>query len=397
MTAEQKLFFKVLSDHIHGQKSSFDPETIDQNVFYDFIRRQNLLGIFYIQCRDCLKPNSELYQKLYSGFCSDVFYAVNHETSYAELTVEFKKANIPFFSIKGFDLSTCYPVPRLRTMGDIDIVIHSSDNARADKILKQLGYSSKLAHTEVWAYMRDAVLFEIHNHMMNDPLANDVDYQVFFDNAWNYTECSDNQYLLKSEFYLLYLIAHTAKHILNKGYGIRGFLDLVFFTQKNSNMDWDWITEQLSELKLLAFAKICFTLCSQWFDVKMPLTPVTLSEAFISDTTQKIFQDGLWGLDNSQNDVSSPAKIARRSKLPYWITALNITREKLFPSYSIMQSIPWYSFLAGKPWLLPAAWIYRFWYCIKHKRKYGASLLATPYIKVQDVHKRESMIDSWGL
>lgn len=73
MTLEQTLFMRILADHIHGRTSEFDPSSIDEKQFYELIRAQSLLGIFYVQCRDTLPADSWLRKKLYAGFTDDVF------------------------------------------------------------------------------------------------------------------------------------------------------------------------------------------------------------------------------------------------------------------------------------------------------------------------------------
>lgn len=152
-----------------------------------------------------------------------------------ELSAAFREAEIDFVPFKGTCISEYYPDPALRTMGDMDLAIHTEDRQRSDKVMKRLGYVSMVDNHAVWTYQKD------------------------------------DRFCLKPEFHFLYLLAHTAKHIINKGYGIRGFLDLVFFVRGEPDMDWDWIEEQLRELRLLDFAKTCFALCQRWFDVELPL------------------------------------------------------------------------------------------------------------------------------
>lgn len=397
MTGEQKLLIRILADYVHGRISKFDVSSIDEKQFYELIRAQSLLGIFYVQCRDTLSSDSWLRKKLYTGFEDDVFFAVNRQTALEELSAAFRAENIDFVPFKGICVSEYYPAPSLRTMGDMDLAIHTADRQKSDKVMKSLGYVSMVDNHAVWTYRKDVVMYEIHDHIMYDPLANDFDYRAYFDRVWDYTEQRDEQFYLKPEFHFLYLLAHTAKHIINKGYGIRGFLDLVFFVRGEPDMDWGWLEEQMQELRLLDFAKTCFALCQRWFGVELPLVSGELDEGFFQTVTAKIFRDGLWGHDNEENEVGVSARTVRRTQESYWLTACKMTLKKLFPPYRDMQLIPWYSFVDGRPWLLPAAWIYRFWYCLRHKRKHSGNLLAQPFTKTKEIHARETMIDSWGL
>lgn len=397
MTAEQQFFFQVLSDHIHGKETLFPDEPLDENKLWNLISGQNLIGIFFVQCRDFLNQEESLWNNLYQGFCEEVFRSVNDTTDFTALSAALDKAGISFLSMKGICIQKYYPVPSLRTMGDIDLLIHQEDREKTHSLMSNLAYQCVIHVPEVWTYLRDVVAYEIHDHMMYNPLANDFDYCSYFDQVWEYTVTEEGHSVIKPEFHFLFLITHAAKHIINKGYGIRGFLDLVFFIQGEPNMDWFWLECQLRELRLLDFTKTCFALCERWFGVEMPLSSGQVNEEFFRDTTAKIFRDGLWGHDNQENEFSSLARTVHCAKEPYWFAVCRITMRKLFPSYRNMQQIPWYSFVKGRPWLLPAAWIYRFCYCLRYKCRHSSDLFMQPFIKTKEIHVREVMIDSWGL
>ena len=83
----------------------------------------------------------------------------------------------------------------------------------------------------MWTFSDGVVTYDIHSHMFYEPLANQVDYQSYFDQAWRFARplLDTSRYELDEGFHFLYLMAHTAKHIINKGCGLRPFLDMVFF------------------------------------------------------------------------------------------------------------------------------------------------------------------------
>ena len=110
-----------------------------------------------------------------------------------------------------------------------------------------------------------------------------------------------------------------------------------------------------------------------------------------------MFNDGMFGLENEQNEAAHAAKEIKRSKDSYWISAAKLTIHRLFPPYRDMQLVPWYGFLDGRPWLLPAAWVYRWFYTATHKFKQSKELLTEPYTKRKIIEKREKLIRGWGL
>ena len=402
MTREQQLFIRVLADHIHGRPSA-PPEGLDWEKLAEYAEEQALSGLIYLQTRDFFQKHPDaapgVAERLHRGFYSDVYLYANRG---AELK-EFARrcGDVPMVLIKGSVVQNDYPVPPLRSMGDVDLVIHTEDRAGTDAVLLAAGYRKMVTHHAVWSYEKDRVEFEIHDHMVYDQLTNHVDYQAYFDQIWEHVHPADgtaNIYIPEKDFHFLYLITHLAKHIINSGMGFRTFLDLVFTAQRSGEqMDWNRICGELDKLKLLKFAKICSAFCRRWFDVQLPIEPLPLDEGFFEEATAKMFNDGVFGLDNAQNEAARSARELRRSDRPYWRAALSLVRRQLFPSYREMQLVPWYRFLDGRPWLLPAAWVYRWFYTAVHKFRQSRERLTEPFAKRDIIEKRQKFMDGWGL
>ena len=403
MTAEQREFIRILADHIHGRSSAPENPALDWEKLAGYAEQQALAGLVYIQLRDFFKEHPEaapeIGEQLHRGFHSDIYLYVNRNTELHEFSR--RCGTVPLVLMKGSALQACYPVPALRSMGDMDIVIHTEDRQKTDGVMLAEGYSKMVDNHAVWTYEKDSIQFEIHDHMFYEYLANDVDYRGYFDHVWEHVRLLDgagNLYVPEENFHFLFLMTHLAKHITNKGMGFRAFLDLVFMTQKaGSRLDWQWIRQELDKLKLLAFTKTCFAFCQRWFDMEMPIASEALDEDFYDEVTAKMFNDGIFGLENQQNVAAHSAKEIRRSRNSYWLAAIRLTLHRLFPSYRDMQLVPWYRFVDGRPWLLPAAWVYRWFYAAAHKFKHSRDLLLEPYNKREAIEKREKMISGWGL
>lgn len=397
MTAEQRFFLQVLSDYIHGRATEPPAGRLDWGRVLTFAQIHGLTGVTWLQCREHLGEDPEVLARLHGGFFSDVFHFVCRNRDFQEVSAAFAEAGIPFLPMKGTLLCRYHPVPQLRSMGDIDLVIRPQDRRRAHEIMTGLGFSCIVDNHAVWTYKRDVITYEVHDHMMYEHLANEMDYRGYFDHVWDYAVPLEGTcYGLDPSFHFLYLMAHTAKHMVNKGSGFRPFVDMVLMTRREA-LDWPWITAQLKRLRLLDFTRICFALCRVWFQVDMPLPAAKLDGAFYEQATRKAFLDGIFGLDNRENQTGASAKAIKRSCLPYWLTALCVTMKKLFPPYRDMQLIPWYSFVDGRPWLLPGAWLYRFYYCARYKKRHGKSLLEEPFIHRREIEARERFMRQWGL
>lgn len=406
MNNERRLFIQMLADHIHGISTDPAEQEIDWNRFCQYAIDQSLMGIAYVQMKNFFQDNPEMsakvIEKLHEGFLSDLYLYANRKAEVRVITQYFKET--PIVLMKGIVVCDYYPVCELRSMGDIDFVIHTNYRQQTDKVMKSEGYRRMIDNHAVWTYDKQNIEFEIHDHMFYEYLSNDVDYRGYFDQQlWKHIEkCpnfeSSNVFIPDINFHFLYLMAHLAKHITNKGIGFRSFLDLVFICQKEDGiMDWKWICTELEKLKLLDFTKTCFAFCEKWFDVKMPLKSFSIENGFYETVTDKIFNDGIFGLKNEQNIAARSAKEIKKSKLPYWMITACLTWKKLFPSYRDMQLVPWYKFVDGRPWLMPVAWVYRWFYTGTHKFKLSKDFLLEPFKKRKIIEKREQMIRDWGL
>ncbi len=402
MTAEQRFLLSCLRHFLSQKTIDTIPDTIDPEELFRIANEHSIDSLVFSICHKYLSFGTA-EAKFRGVFSWHIFYSANRKELLKEIVERFRQNDIPVICFKGSVFRDYYPDSALRTMGDIDLIIHTKDRSSVDRILQEnMRFNRLIDNHDVWTYWVRQFQFEVHDHMFYENLANRVDYRSYFDQVWEHCHNapvfgieSDNLFVPDESFHFLYLMTHTAKHIINNGSGFRAYLDMVLMV-KNCELDWDWLENELIRLKLFDFTKTCFALCERWFDVKMPLGKKQIEESFFEEVTEKTFRDGIFGLENDQNAGAHSAKEIKRNG-SYIGGSLKITLQKVFPPYRDMQLIPWYAWVDGKPWLLPAAWVYRWGYCIKNKRKDSMDLLTEPFVKKEIVKKREILIQNWGL
>ncbi len=403
MNREEKLFIRILADYVNSSNTP-EIEGSDWAAITKIAKEQILSGIVYAQCHKLNGIPDAQMKALREGFFSDVYLSINSEYAMAEVLRAFAKERIDAMPFKGSIFCHCYPDPELRTMGDRDILIRHKDREKSDRIMQNLGYQKMVDNHAVWTYYKKNLMFEIHDVMFYEHLANQMDYTAYFSRVWNTAiphMTGSCIYEPDPQLHFLYLVTHTAKHVINSGMGFRAFLDMALYCKYYENhlgqdVDWNWIETELHRLKLYEFAGVCFTLCEKWFDVKMPFA-AELKDGFYEKVTQKMFKDGVFGLTNEENVAARSTKEIKRAKDNYYLTALKLTIYKLFPSYSDMQLIPWYSWVDGRPYLLPLAWVYRWGYCLKNKAEHSLKLVLEPVQKKKMIEEREVFLSNWGL
>lgn len=402
LSSSRQLLLAYLKDYIHGYPSSCEDDT-DWDEVFQLAISQSIEGIIYRQCKDHLPENVK--RRYLKQYLSSAVLSLEREKAVSEFIHLTEKKSIPVIFMKGAVFRDYHPIPAIRSMGDIDVVIHNQDKNEIDLILRaESGYERFVDNHAVWTYRKNRIYIEVHNHMFYEDLANDFDYIGYFDQIFEHMHhdkvfniSSDCLYVPDENYHFLYLMTHTAKHIINNGSGFRAYLDMVMFTRNNDHLDWEWIREELKKMNLLQFTETCFALCERWFDVKMPLPHKELDESFFEEITEKAFNDGTFGLENKANEGAHSAKEIKRDDKGYWYTAIRLTLHLLFPPYRDIILAPWYSFVKGRPYLLPIAWVYRWFYCIIHKFRYSVGRLSEPFIKRKKIEERESYIKDWGL
>ena len=211
MRAEEMTFLALMRDFSGGGEAEL-PDGLDWEALYEIAKGQSLIGLCYVVLRD-RGASSETLERFHPGFYSEVYHAANRAAcmvAFAEKAAEQGIALLPF---KGWAVKDCWPVPALRTMGDLDVLIHTEDREGTDAIMKALGYARFIDNHAVWTYTERDVMFELHDHMFYEYLANDFDYRGYFDHAWERGR--------EPGFQLCFLLTHMAKHITNSGLGFR--------------------------------------------------------------------------------------------------------------------------------------------------------------------------------
>lgn len=375
MTKEELFLIKILNDFINKKDKTELFNGLNLKRLYDLGKRHEVIGIIYYQTKK---------EQFFKSYAATIYSNMNKKNMLKQLFSEFE---FPYFIVKGFEVSKFYPIPNLRTMGDIDIVVHEKDQEKAHKIFLKQGYSN-ITKSEIheWIYIKKKNVFELHNSLVYSESINNLKQDNFFMNAWSFVE--ENE--LDWNFHFLYLIYHLKRHFMNKGVGLRQFMDIAIVI-KYVNLDWEWIENEAEKIEMLSFTKIVLSFCRRWFEIDLPIDTPTLEDEFYECSMRKILKDGLFGFDNEENNASSGANayIFHGKK-----EMIHLLIKHIFPSYKILCEVPFYSFVKGRRYLVPFVWIYRFF------RKRDISFVKEinkKYAKEDQIIERENLYKQWRI
>lgn len=302
----------------------------------------------------------ELEKKMRNQYIASVYQSVQQEQAAEEMAEYFCRKGIILVFFKGILLRSFYPEPQLRTMGDIDCLVSRENREQAHDLMLDMGYECELNKGDIWVYNRGSVSVEMHTRIASKLSQNGFDYRNFFSDAMEHTEKSGNYLFLRREYHFCFLIYHTAKHLYSTGAGIRMFLDIAMFLRHyGDEFDWKQAEELLQKTRLSKMAGAVFQLCSRWFGVEIPWKD-TVSEDVLDQLETYIIEGGTFGFaTHDVGDIYLRRGYENHDKEGKRRFQFRLLWNYLFPSaenmLQIMPSVEKYQ------WLLPAAWIKRWW------------------------------------
>ena len=265
-----KIMFAFMKSALSGKKisdeilQSIDDETLKK--VYNLSKKQDVV---HIVGHALDKNNIACSDEVAKAYKNQVFAAIcrveRTDYEFKAICNALSEKEIPYLPLKGSVIRGYYPDEWMRTSCDIDILIHEKDVEKATEILTEnLGYENPEKHYhDVAMTSQSGVNIELHFSLSE---GNEKMDSVLCD-VWDYaTPCENDlcRYSVNNEFFMFYLMAHTAYHFLNGGCGVRPFMDL-WILKQNLSVDEDKYQSLLEKGKLSAFAKSADELAEFWF------------------------------------------------------------------------------------------------------------------------------------
>ena len=337
-------------------------ESVDYSRLFSVSREHNLLAIVYSVIKTADNKDiipDDIYKKFEDAFFETIIRYDAQSAVKEKLDSILCENKIKHIFFKGAEIREYYPVPEVRAMGDIDILIQPEQRDTVRSLLTSNKFEVKNENGPVYDYVKDGVLIEMHTNLVNGRVGNSC-ADKYFKNAMEKAEYDGYRGSFDADYHFAYLITHIAHHFWFYGAGIKLILDLAVM-QKHFEIDHIVVMEHMQKLGLEQFARVILTVCQKWFGIGIDYGADTqVTEKFIT-------YFGAFG-----NSKRNNASVVQRKELEEGKhTSPFATRLRLlFPSYSKIKDIPYIKFINGRPYLLPLAWIYRIVYNIRYRRTF---------------------------
>ena len=362
MTEEKLFLLDVLKSFIHEEKLNFDRE-LDWAKLMQLSTIHTVTGILgYMAMQYPCESTSQFADMLKKQCFANVAVFTQRTKKADELIAKLNEAGIDHMLFKGYVVRNYYPMPELRSYGDIDILIKPEDRKRCHELMLELGFEVKDDWEPVYSYYNNFELYEIHTEVMEIDVSDKADYRGFFGTAWEHAKnIGEHSFEPTPEFHFLYLLTHIAKHIHGSGAGVRMYLDIAAFIKHfGEDADWQYVDGKLDELKLKDFANMALAISEKYFGVQSPIGLHDIEADTFESFMDYTMDGGVFGKFGRDSGLITLKKSEEKSRT-------SVVVNRLFPSAESIERR--YTYLQGRHWLLPVAWVHRFF---KTRDSWGA-------------------------
>ena len=381
-------FISVLADQLNGRNTTKLNYEIDWKRLLTLADQHEVRGILYHQCKAFIPAQHRA--RLAQLYAMELHSYQNRCRLFDALSAAFRAAGIPFFTVKGLDVAKLYPFPALRTMGDCDIVVKPEDKKRAHEVFLAIGYNNRLKEDMEWTYFKNGLEFELHHSLLYDERGNTKESVTFCKSAWAHVTEENGRFVLNWSFHYIFLLLHLHKHLIHSGVGLRHFMDL-YVVMRRVSLNWAWIDAELEKLGLLDFSRRCTELTEAWFVGR---------EMMERDRycLEQVLRNGAFGFHDETNQENRKSDEIIHMKAPRWVARLRILLGSTFPAYKNMRYVSAYSGLNGRPWLLPAFWVYRWVRALRYRMfDNGRRMVDNALVSEHEIEERQRELSYWGL
>ena len=342
MTVEQALLIGAIKASVCGVPVTQGAEP----DWKEFIKLAGRHGLSAMACDGLQKSNYPLPEKvgqaLHSYYMQAIFRDAQQEHLKKQLQAALVEAGIQHIFLKGSVLKADYPVPALRTMCDLDVLVYAVDFDRIANVAKALGGKAVPGDGNHRNFsFSGGVSVEFHPNLLHHatPIGTGINP------GWQYAKkdsptCSGE---LTEEGFYLNTVCHLANHFVAGGVGVRFVLDVwVNRHLRKPEANRAFVEAELTRFGLMNFTENIEALAEAWFG-DLPMTPL-LEEL------------GEYILTSGSHGTSDRAMLNALSLSPGGNRFSALWKKAFYPKAELEDRFPW---CKGKPWLLPAAWCAR--------------------------------------
>ncbi len=346
MNYNDKYIVELARASIFNSDPALPIKSLDWDYIFIKSSEQNITGLLYASVNmldEKYKPNIEMMQNWQKIMLATFGEMNSRYNEFLRINKLMGENGITFIGLKGCILRNLYPVPELRTMGDLDILIPPESLKNTEKIFKENGYTVKKDAFGIVCKSNRAY-WEIFTTTEEEMRVSFSKWDaLFFENIL----FTNNICSLEPTYFLIHLLVHTGKHCLREGSGIRNLCDIALFIKKHKeHIDFKTVEAACKEQRIFNIYTYIINAIDQWFDID--ISNITVQYKNTERFVEYMLLNGVFGKQGNTM-VSQAAKHEDDS--------IGGIRKILFPTVKMLDYR--YKYLKKCPFLLPVAWVQR--------------------------------------
>ncbi len=318
--------------------------------------RQNLLPVLaYVNKKWKLFSDASVTAQLDNILYGAIAGNLNRCVDFEALSDIFTEHGIAHMPVKGYYLRRLYPLAELRAFGDIDILIRPSDRQKVHRLMLSLGYTVGHDWEPTYSYRKGGEYYEIHTNLMDGDLDGRSDLRAYFGEAWAHAvPDAGMRFMPEDDFHFTYTVCHLAKHLYGGGAGIRMYLDVAFYIlRRGDRLDLAHICAEFEKLRLDGFFFTVMNAVREWFGADVPCPLPEPDREALGELLDYTLSADLFGHTRDRSVVR--LREGGKSRKGGKSTGIGVFIGTVFPPAARIESR--YTFLIGRHWLLPVAWV----------------------------------------
>lgn len=372
-------FLKLLKYGITGINPPQIPKGVTAEKLYNLAKDHGLCSITAITLNNLNIELNELRPKIINDYKSETLADAMQHKAFDKIMEKCCERKVEMIPLKGTIIKKLYPSVAMRRMCDVDILIHPEDREKMKQIMLNSGFECTLYDNSSHdVYSLDKyVTFEVHTTFIPSRFRKQCEVNEMVWERANQRKTYPYVYDMCMEDVYAFHIAHSYKHYLYGGFGIKTLLDTYVILRKYPGLlDNKEIEKRLISLKLKDFKLVLEKLTNIWFVNQNP------NLTRYSDMTKYILLSGAYG--NSKNKTVNNFVVSENET----INRLHLLKGLVFPPSELMKVN--YKYVKKNVILLPVAYVHRFFTrCLmdKEKRKAYFDYTHSPYAHLRDEKK----------
>ncbi len=365
----KKYFLDMVSSSIKGLPVPNCPDEVNTSLLYKLCVRNAVQGILYLAVQSgAVTLSAENEVKLQKSYMAILAREATQQEEIEYIRNAFNEENIEFMFLKGTHLKSLYPVPEMRFMVDMDILVKEKSMEKGGELILARGFTQEMNNgKDIVLVKKPFLTIELHKMLFVE----DYFMHDYFISVWDRVEkISEYEHKMPINDLYVYTLAHLAEHYLEAGSCFRPLMDLYLMEKAYTELDFDYINKQFERIGIDKFALKIRQLYKYAFD-----------NAEYNDDLMTMENYIVFGAPvKNANEVS---KIVRTHK-----SKSQRLVESAFPNLKHMKLR--YPILEKVPFLLPIFWIVRFFEFVFIKKgnlEQKQSTISTIDNKSQDIMK----------